>query len=66
MNISSLCYTGDVFINREYVKGCAFKNAAPCVKLIISRAICSILGELWDNYVHFYRVEYLLPHISAA
>lgn len=66
MNISAFSSDGNVFVNCEYVKSFAFKNAASWVKYAILPVICAIFGILQDSYAHYYRIECLLPQIDPA
>lgn len=66
MNISAFSSDGNVFVNCEYVKSFAFKNAASWVKYALLPVICAIFGISQGSYAHFYRFGCLLPQIDPA
>ncbi|MDF2685721.1 MAG: hypothetical protein K0S55_902 [Clostridia bacterium] len=75
LNISIFTCGKSVFINREYIKGYAFKNVQLWEKYALlqkfTHVIMAVFANAWDNSVHFYEYkfyeyyidcfEYLLP-----
>ena len=66
MNVCIFNINGIVYINCEYIKGFTFNNMMLGVKSALLPVICANIGQVRDYFVHFRRIECLLPHVSIA